>query len=341
MPFIPNEPQHIVNLSANGRLHATGDFHTPADQLPQIFQGLAASGKQSLTIYFHGGLNNERDGRQRAGQLFPTIRDNFDSYPVFFVWESGVLDTLHSELLDIQSSPLFHKILAKLIKHVARKLGVQLPDFLGETELAPANGVVSSMPQLEAQLERELVPVGDPSILSVYDLVDRSQITPVTEAEEQALQEDLAEDFEANFLLNNVIRRARDAAVEASPEAGPGSNAAPESLSNAVLADLLETAPPSTEGIGEAEAFSITVPFGAWFFVAKTFGAVIGRFINGTDHGFPATVLEEIYRHIYVDKIGKFLWDGMKENAQEAYQDAPAGRDTLYRAFEAVPRRPR
>jgi hypothetical protein len=325
MPFIPNEAQHIVNLSANGRLRATGAFHTPADQIPQIFQGLIASGKQSLTIYFHGGLTNETNARHLTGQLFPRIRDDFDSYPVFFVWESGVLDTLRSELSDIQRSPLFHKILAKLMKHVAGKLGSQLPDFLGETELAPVGDMPDSMPQLEADLKRELLPVGDPSILSIYDLVDRSQITPVTGAEERALQEDLAADIEANFLLDNMIRNARRQTVEASPEAGLGANAAFGSLPNAILADLLETTPPSTERVGDVEGFSIAVPFGAWSFVIKTFGAVISRFINGTDHGLPATVLEEIYRNIYVDKIGKFLWDGMKENAQEAYQDAPDG----------------
>lgn len=75
--------KHVVNLSAGGKLHNSRANHTPASQIPQIFDGFAQSGLQSMTLYFHGGLVDESAGFATAARLLPAIHNDFASYPVF------------------------------------------------------------------------------------------------------------------------------------------------------------------------------------------------------------------------------------------------------------------
>ncbi len=68
--------------------------------------------------------------------------------------------------------------------------------------------------------------------------------------------------------------------------------------------------------------------------IAQAFGALIQRLRAGTDHGLAGTVLEELYRRLYADKIGAFLWDEVKASARAAYTPNPAARRTM--AFTAA-----
>jgi hypothetical protein len=46
---------------------------------------------------------------------------------------------------------------------------------------------------------------------------------------------------------------------------------------------------------------------------------IVARFAKRRDHGFHLTVVEEILRAFYVGNAGKFLWDGMKTEIEEAF----------------------
>ena len=106
-----------------GRLGPTGLLHTPPESLRHIFDGLRASGSSRMTIYFHGGLIDEIMGLELARLLYPEISENCDSYPVFFIWESGVLETIQSAMVNVvESSPLFMRTLKHLAKALARLL---------------------------------------------------------------------------------------------------------------------------------------------------------------------------------------------------------------------------
>lgn len=72
-------------------------------------------------------------------------------------------------------------------------------------------------------------------------------------------------------------------------ETDQGTNATAEYLPEAILTDLIDTVPSLADGQEAVEGLPMTLSSGSWFFVAKTFKAVISRFINGTDHGLTAT----------------------------------------------------
>ncbi len=150
---------HVVNLSAEGRLHRSGQQYTPPSKVDAIFDSLEASGKKSLTIFFHGGVNGEAKGMEIAGKLYQHIDTHFDSYPIFFVWESGIVETVQSELQKISSHPLWEKIRQSLLKHTNRYLNQRLPAAENTTEMESLAAPIFDEPTPEelAELEADLL----------------------------------------------------------------------------------------------------------------------------------------------------------------------------------------
>ena len=93
--------RHVVNLRG-GRLSTDGSFSSSLDQVQQIFrthipqyvQRQKSLGEPARVLFYaHGGLNEEREG------LLPVLaRRRFwelnGVYPVYFVWETGLRETL-------------------------------------------------------------------------------------------------------------------------------------------------------------------------------------------------------------------------------------------------------
>lgn len=94
---------HVINLN-QGRFSKEGLFQTdPGDvdaifeqHLPRWLEGLRASNgapKAKLLFYAHGGLTSESVGLWTAHQQVQWWMAN-QVYPIFFVWETGFLETI-------------------------------------------------------------------------------------------------------------------------------------------------------------------------------------------------------------------------------------------------------
>ncbi|MCD6674050.1 MAG: caspase family protein [Burkholderiaceae bacterium] len=92
---------HLVNLRL-GRLSERGELSTtPADvdaifeqSLPRALQAAKAQGRRlRLLFYAHGGLVSESSGLQIAARHVDWWKRN-DVYPIHFVWETGLFETI-------------------------------------------------------------------------------------------------------------------------------------------------------------------------------------------------------------------------------------------------------
>lgn len=92
---------HVVNLS-RGELSAGGQFSTtPADLdgiIDAIRDRIATDPELRILLYAHGGLVNESDALLYAKTMFSWWLSK-GIYPVFFVWESGLLETLRQYIV--------------------------------------------------------------------------------------------------------------------------------------------------------------------------------------------------------------------------------------------------
>jgi hypothetical protein len=94
---------HVINLS-NGRLTESGKFTTSLADVAAIFEehlpralqsALAANRPLRVVLYAHGGLVSEEEGLRGALKHVDWwVKNNV--YPLYFVWETGVIETLRS-----------------------------------------------------------------------------------------------------------------------------------------------------------------------------------------------------------------------------------------------------
>lgn len=91
---------HVVNLN-QGRLSGGGLFGTSKEDVDAIFDEhlpgwlkTQGSGRpKRLLFYAHGGLVNEASGLRMAANVIDWWKQN-NVYPIYFVWETGFLQTL-------------------------------------------------------------------------------------------------------------------------------------------------------------------------------------------------------------------------------------------------------
>jgi hypothetical protein len=82
---------------------------------------------------FHGGLVPRQKGILGAERLARQCYDRAPSLPVFFIWESGLLDVLNHNLTEIAGEEIFKTLEKWLLKFVVGKLlaevGVKAPQL--------------------------------------------------------------------------------------------------------------------------------------------------------------------------------------------------------------------
>ena len=98
--------RHVVNMR-QGRLVASGDFETTEADVRAIFEDhiprwLSGVDGGRLLFFAHGGLVSESAGLDIADRLRGFFLDN-GIYPVFFVWETGLFETIGQLLFGARS----------------------------------------------------------------------------------------------------------------------------------------------------------------------------------------------------------------------------------------------
>jgi hypothetical protein len=99
--------RHSLVFGNDGRLqrYLTEDelsrtvLHQAAGLPDQWFRSHAAGARKRLVIYAHGGLNSEAGAIQRARALGRHFLGN-DSYPLFMVWKTGLLESIGNIMAD-------------------------------------------------------------------------------------------------------------------------------------------------------------------------------------------------------------------------------------------------
>ena len=268
------DPKHYVNVGPHGTFQASGDLHTTPADVDGLIQHLDQSGVERVVLHFHGGLNSEKRGEEIAEALLP-IYSAAGSHPIFFIWETGLLETAARNLETIHSTELFQKLATYALRYAAKKLGVD-PGGKGIGE-APSPEDVAL--ELEGQMFRG------------FDATARGGAEALVGADFEMMEQDLEAEIEAE--LTDELGALEAAVQEAKAAAVPPD----ESLLGKLDDD-------GAKGIGTAITVATTV--------AKLVVAVVKRYLAKRDHGFYPTVVEEVLRMAYVAGLGKWLWDGMK-----------------------------
>jgi hypothetical protein len=282
---------HYVNLSTKGTFRPEGVHSTTAQDVEAIFAQVAKEQASHLVLHFHGGLVDEAAGLQSAGELMAHFNDQPGAYPVFFVWESGWLETARRNLSTISQEPFFKKVTEVVLNFVVSKL-TQSEDGRGtRLELQP-----------EAEIRAEMAA---PEAFEHYDdPAQRATLEDVTEKQEEQFRETLADDDDFVDAVRGIARSTDDGRGVVT---GVGT---PTLMSQDVL-DKLKV--DMEEGRGLISA-SVLIKL-----AASVLGRVVKRMLKRTDHGVYCTTVEEILREFYLDSVGSWIWRGMKTAIESSF----------------------
>ncbi len=107
---VHNLSPFIVNTENDGELSNSGQFHTTEQNVREIGSVLIPAyrkkwghtnrQKTDVVLYAHGGLVDEKTAAKAALRWIPKLRDDLELFPIFFMWESGLIDTICNEIAE-------------------------------------------------------------------------------------------------------------------------------------------------------------------------------------------------------------------------------------------------
>lgn len=305
------DPLHAIHLE-NG--HFSAKTETRAADIDKLLDAYFASPPPAgLAIHFHGGLVSLKSGKGIAAELGTKYREA-GAYPVFFVWESGALETIVNNWGDIAREPIFRELVRKVLEFALGKLG----EAVGAKGAAPA-------PVDPAQVTRSLEAwfAGTAAALPYGDYALRSGMAGTKAA---ALPDYMYEmEIQANLEADPSFKDALDAVSNGllppglhQAGKGGGTRAATTTLMDpAALAEVVDTPAAGQKGL-------ISMAKMAWR-LAEAVYRVAKRFLDSRDHGLYGTVVEEVLRGFYGDKLGQAVfWNQMKKDTVDAFDKTPA-----------------
>lgn len=297
---------HLIHLE-NGILHAD----TPRQKIDTMIENaLAQQETGPLVIHFHGGLVSYNSGREGAIRLLP-IYEQAGGFPVFFAWESCLLETIKNNLGEVAKEKIFAIIWKRIRKTIERKLlQVEGGRGLGDLPQPPDDS-------FEQEINTALAS-GDVSELMKKDLTDKERLTELSPDEIDLLEAELGFDYElltAVEEISDTLRDPNDVESELNSRSSTVKGSTATLMDPAALAQIVERPDPSSRGlISTAKIIKAVI---------KVTVKVISRFVRGRDHGLHATVVEEILHALYLGNVGGLIWKTMKKDTADSFGPDP------------------
>lgn len=301
----------IIHTEKNGELPATGQQDVDA-----IFAGLR--GEKKIVFHFHGGLVKEEAGRQTAVTLDPEYR-RAGAVPVFFVWESGLLEVVTGNVQEIAGEDFFKVVLKWVAKFVLAKVAETVGggrSLDGQLALPPDIVVYQELAVRDAGAE-PFARVNVPETIPEVTDADEAQLAAALEADldfqetVQAIVDASIPQTEATGARGLVVRTRGSARTLMSPE-----------VLDEVKADVQAANAAGGRGLLSTAALLNRA--------RKVLTRVISRFRRGHDHGVYPTIMEEILREFYLANVGAAVWTAMKNETRDTFGQGTRPRGGRY-----------
>ncbi|SDJ47191.1 hypothetical protein SAMN04487926_15318 [Paraburkholderia steynii] len=307
---------HVIH-SKNGRLNAVTTSVADAQRIAK--QAFESGKPNGVVLHFHGGLVNATAALGIATRLASRY-DSAGTYPVFSIWESGIIESIRNNLKDILQDQVFHELLKKVTEWVVRK---------GTSSITTRGaGQTVNVRNLRTDFDRWLNgEINEPPIKD-----QPSAPGHVVKGAEPDI-DDLSADIEAEIELDTDFEGTMaglfvaTGLVSPTTTKGAGITARPVE----VLVDK--------RALDEMFPKQATTTKGgiAWLsvakFVAKVVIAVIRRLGSRRDHGAYTTIVEEVLRAAYLAKAGEVIWRQMKKDTGDAFENADGAAEVVLQTW--------
>lgn len=255
-----------------------------------------------LVVHFHGGLVKRQAGQGIAARLQP-LYESAGGFPLFFVWQSGLGETIVHNLADVAGERIFKRLLARVLQFTVGKV---------REARAGTRGMTVDLPDLVGVYDAFAAGDGEP----YADLPE--EVAPLSASQEQQFLAVLRADQVIQTESAAIAAALREGDGEGPPGADRGAVARATTttkMSPQVLAEIEAELGPGM-GTGERSVVATArIVKGA----AMTIKRVLVRLHAGRGHGVYATAVEELLRELYLTNAGRLVWEQMKQDTADAF----------------------
>lgn len=306
---------HYLAVGDEGTYSHTGEYQSDAQQIGAIIGHLKAKKIRELTLYFHGGLVDEQRAASSIQRVMSALSgcEKQHAESLSFIWKTGFLETVRDNLDEVFTTKFGKSLIKWVIRTVSKKLRV---DF---AKSAVNDGLDLGAIEQEWQdaAAQNRAPFADMQV-DIVGKVKGPGIAGLAEDDDE-LKASVTAELEQLYLYD-------DAKLEADWQALPTHIDADKSLQ-----DLMShSASGGQKGIISLGNLAEVI--------VKVGVRVIKRYLNNSDHGLQATVVEEACRAYFVADAGQWIWGSMKEKAAQMWS-APGcvGFDFMARLQREMP----
>lgn len=288
---------HVITTEADGRLRGISP-----QRAREILNAAIVHG--NVVAHFHGGLISEEKGRKIAERLLPLYTDA-GAYPLFFVWRSGLQETLPGNLTEVVQDELVDRLLRQLMRWTVGRLR---QERAGGPAARPLHQVLPAREEVDAQMRRREAgeePFAEEKAPEQLD-------DPELSTEEQTMfRQELSADPGLREAVTKVITSER---LGGGPTPLPRASQKPHRIARAVLADVV---PGMAKGLSDPAALVRALAEK----VVPVLGAVLRRYRDQVDHGVYPSVLEEFLRVFLLGELGGTIWRTIKKDTQDTFEE--------------------
>ena len=294
-----------------------GELSTDTRLIDQFFASLKS--KPNVVIHFHGGLVDRAAGLEIAKKLTP-VYEAAGSSPVFFVWESGLLEVLRNNITEIAGEDFFKILLKHVTQFVVGKVTADSGKAISNLFLPTDLDVYSELATRNAGEEP-------------YDDLSPNEVAPLTDDDIQAFSDTLSRDTDfratVDAIADSVVPETRDVSrdIIVRRQTSARSLISPDIVAQ-LQTDVESARSEGARGLVSA-AFLIK-------HAIDVFSRVILRSRRGSDHGIYPTIVEEILREFYLANVGLEIWKAMKLETVETFRSGTKPRGGYYFAVKLV-----
>ena len=303
-------PPHLIVTGRNGELDGT----TPAD-VAGIVREAVAQGK--VVIHLHGGLVSEASATQNATRL-AEVYEGAGAYPIFMVWQSGLLEVVRHNLDEIFKEDLFQSLLRRVLQFTVGKVWQE------EDQRAAGVLPTPSLMRVEGELAQRATgqePFGSTTEAEVADVAE------VTEAEREQLARALQSDPAVRAAVEQVVEQRHP---ETTSEGARGLTVRRQaSAASLIDPDVLDEIDPGAAAGERGLISTLALAEKA----AAVLVRVVRRFRSDEDHGVYPTVVEELLREFYLGNAGGAVWQAMKRETLDTFAEPGRGGSLLLDAL--------
>lgn len=291
---------------------------TEQQQRIQYLINKAAQEDKPLLIHLHGGLVSRGKGESIVDRLAP-VYGNAGAVPLFFVWQTGLIETIQANYKEI-----FQRALSRWgIKFIKRRLRKNNPRLVS----------IKSISQNPKETEITTI---DIEKIDNEKIINEELANYELDHIAQRLWDEYNDSVKNDELLDTGLPIKR-----ASEEFNRAISVHSDTAEAETLKHELFKVPQEVSLLGWQSVISIVKRNIIVALIRATIN-VINRFRNQTHHGFQATVMEELSREIHGDKFGALIWNLMKSDAKQAFEEGEQYSGSwLLTCLENAPVKPR